>query len=90
MVTKPLFDALKQLKRAQQTLSRGKKGSKNRIKARIRVAKILQKVRDVRTDWLQKLSTRFVQENQLIAVETLAVRNMRRSYLDMRLRCRPR
>ena len=80
MVTKPLFDALKQLKRAQQTLSRGKKGSKNRIKARIRVAKILQKVRDVRTDWLQKLSTRFVQENQLIAVETLAVRNMIRNH----------
>ena len=56
---KPLFDALKQLKRAQQTWSRRQKGSKNRIKARIKVAKILQKVADVRTDWLQKLSTRF-------------------------------
>ena len=77
---KPLFDALKQLKRAQQTWSRRQKGSKNRIKARIKVAKILQKVADVRTDWLQKLSTRFVQENQLMAVETLAVRNMIRNH----------
>lgn len=76
---KPLVAALKQLKRAQQTLSRRKKGSKNRIKARIKVAKIHQKVADIRSDWLHKLSTRLVQDNQLIAVETLAVRNMIRN-----------
>jgi len=76
---KPLVAALKQLKRAQQTISRRKKGSKNRIKARLRVAKIYQKVADIRSDWLHKLSTQLVQENQLIAVETLAVRNMVRN-----------
>jgi putative transposase len=73
---KPLVSALQQLKRAQQTLFRRRKGSKNRSKARLGVAKIHQKVADIRTDWLHKLSTRLVQENQLIAVETLAVRNM--------------
>ena len=46
---------------------------------RLRVAKIHQKVADIRADWLHKLSTRLVQDNQLIAVETLAVRNMVRN-----------
>jgi putative transposase len=77
---KPLFAALKQLRRAQQTLSHRQKGSKNREKARLRVAKIHQKVADIRTDWLHKISTHLVQENQLIAVESLAVKNMVRNH----------
>jgi putative transposase len=76
---KPLVAALQQLRRAQQTVSRRKQGSKNREKARIRVAKIHQRVADIRTDWLHKLSTRLVQENQLIATEDLTVKNMVRN-----------
>jgi len=76
----PLLAARKQLRRAQQTLWHSKKGSKNREKARLRVATIHQKVADIRTDWLHKLSTQLVQENQLIAVESLAVKNMVRNH----------
>jgi len=76
---KPLVATLKQLKRAQQTLARRKNGSRNRVKARFRIAKIHQKIADIRSDWLHKLSTRLIQENQLIAVETLEVRNMIRN-----------
>lgn len=76
---KPLLNALKQLRRAQQTLSRRKKGSKNRDKAGVQVARIHQHIADIRTDWLHKLSTRLVQENQLLATEDLAVKNMVKS-----------
>ena len=64
------------LKVAQKELSRKTKGSKNRDKARLKVAKIHAKIKDARTDFLHKLTTRLVQENSLIAIEDLAVRNM--------------
>lgn len=65
-----------QLKRAQKALSRKRKGSKNRSKAKLRVAKIHQKISDIRRDDLHKLSTRLVRENQTIAIEDLNVRGM--------------
>jgi putative transposase len=49
---------------------------KNRERARIKVAKIHQSVSDIRTDFLQKLSTQLVHENQVIFVETLRTKNM--------------
>ncbi|MDJ0531626.1 MAG: RNA-guided endonuclease TnpB family protein [Xenococcaceae cyanobacterium MO_207.B15] len=64
------------LKRAQKELSRKTKGSSNRYKARLKVAKIHAKIKDARTDFLHKLTTRLVQENSLIAIEDLAIRNM--------------
>ena len=64
------------LKVAQKELSRKTKGSKNRDKARLRVAKIHAKIKDARTDFLHKLTTSLVRENSLIALEDLAVRNM--------------
>ena len=73
---RPLRRKMAQLKRAQQMLSRKQKGSKNRNKARIRVAKIHQKIYDIRNDFLHKLSTRLVRENQTIATEDLNVRGM--------------
>lgn len=76
----PLLKNLKRLRRIQQTLSRRKKGSKNREKARIKVAKIHQRIADIRSDFLHKLSTRLVRENQTIAVETLNVRGMVRNH----------
>ncbi len=64
------------LRVAQKELSRKTKGSNNRHKARLKVAKIHAKIKDTRTDFLHKLTTKLVQENSLIAIEDLAVRNM--------------
>jgi len=64
------------LKKAQKALSRKQKGSKNREKARIKVAKVHEEIGDARRDFLHKLTTRLVRENQTIAVEDLAVKNM--------------
>jgi putative transposase len=73
---RPLRRKMAQLKRTQKALSRKRKGSKNRSKAKIRVAKIHQKIADIRGDDLHKLSTRLVRENQTIAIEDLNVRGM--------------
>ncbi|HBK95890.1 MAG TPA: transposase [Microcoleaceae bacterium UBA10368] len=66
----------KRLKTAQKNLSRKQKGSKNRERARIKVAKIHLKISDSRKDFLHKTTTQLVRENQTIAVESLAVKNM--------------
>jgi putative transposase len=73
---RPLLPALAGLRTAQKHLSRCTKGSKNREKARMRVAKIHERVADIRTDFLQKWSTRLIHENQVIVVETLRTKNM--------------
>jgi len=66
----------RRLRLAQKRLARKQKGSKNREKARRKVAKIHLKITDSRKDFLHKLTTQLVRENQTIAVETLAVKNM--------------
>jgi len=64
------------LRRVQKTLSRKKKGSNNRYKTRLKVAKVHAEISDARDDFLHKLTARLVRENQTIAVEDLAVKNM--------------
>lgn len=64
------------LAKAQRDLSRKQKGSANRNRARLKVAKIHARIADRRRDHLHKLSTRMVHENQVIAIEDLSVRNM--------------
>lgn len=66
----------RKLRKAQKALSRKKKGSNNRHKARLKVAKIHTQISDTRNDFLHKLTTRLVRENQTIAVEDLSVKNM--------------
>ena len=66
----------KKLAKAQRQLARKKKGSKNRAKARLKVARIHTKIADRRRDYQHKLSTRIVYENQVVCVESLAVKNM--------------
>ncbi|NJR24363.1 MAG: IS200/IS605 family element transposase accessory protein TnpB, partial [Richelia sp. CSU_2_1] len=66
----------RKLRRAQKALSRKQKGSNNRHKARLKVARVHQEIADARKDNLHKLTTRLVRENQTIAVEDLAVKNM--------------
>jgi putative transposase len=64
------------LRRVQKALSRKAKGSNNRYKARLKVAKVHEQISDARKDFLHKLTTQLVRENQTIAVEDLAVKNM--------------
>lgn len=64
------------LKTLQRRLVKKKKGSNNRYKARLKVAKLQAKIADCRKDFLHKLTTQLVRENQAIYTETLAVKNM--------------
>ncbi len=64
------------LKKAQKRLSRKQKGSRNRDKARRKVARVHAEIRDSRHDFLHKLTTQLVRENQTIVAESLAVKNM--------------
>ena len=73
---KHLKKSYRQLRQAQKSLSRKQKGSKNREKARIKVARIHAKITDTRTDHIHKLTTQLVRENQTIVVEDLAVKNL--------------
>jgi putative transposase len=66
----------KQLARAQRRHAKKKKGSKNREKARLKVARLHARIAGRRRDFLHKLSTKLIRENQTICVETLAVKNM--------------
>jgi putative transposase len=66
----------RKLKRVQKSLSRKQKGSNNRQKARIQVARTYSRLYNSRKDFLHKLTTQLVRENQTIVVEDLAVKNM--------------
>ncbi|MCD8490237.1 MAG: transposase [Desertifilum sp.] len=68
------------LRQAQKALSRKVEGSNNFEKARKQVARIHARIADSRTDFLHKLTTRLVRENQTIAVEDLAVKNMMKNH----------
>lgn len=66
----------KNLKRKQQKLSRKLKGSNTRKKAKRIVARVHERIANTRKDFLHKLSRKMVNENQVICVENLAVKNM--------------
>ena len=66
----------KNLKRKQQKLSRKVKGSKSRAKAKRIVARVHERIANTRKDFQHKLSRKLVNENQVIVVENLAVKNM--------------
>ena len=73
---KPLSRYLKKLARLQKALSRCQKGSQRRKRARQRVARVHARIKDIRTDFLHKLTTRLVHENQGISLEDLNVSGM--------------
>lgn len=73
---KYIYKSEKILARLQRRLSRKSKGSKRREKARIAVAIAHEKVANQRRDFLQKLSTKIVKENDFIAMEDLPINNM--------------
>ena len=70
----------KKLAKYQKRLAKKQKGSNNRNKARKRVAKVHQKITRCREDFLHKLSRKLVDENQVIVVEYLAVKNLVRNH----------
>ncbi len=70
----------RRLARAQRALARKQRGSKNRAKARLKVAKVHTRIADRRRDYLHKVTTRLVRENQVIAVEDLSVRNLLKNH----------
>lgn len=64
---------LKRIKKANRRLSKCQKGSKRREVAKFKLAKLYAKVKDSRNDFLQKLTTKLVRENQALAIEDLNV-----------------
>ncbi|WTL65252.1 transposase [Streptosporangium sp. NBC_01495] len=66
----------RKLARAQRNLARKEKGSANRAKARLKVARVHARISDRRRDHLHKVTTRLVRENQTVAIEDLTVRNL--------------
>jgi len=73
----------RKLRRLQQSLSRKKDGSKNRNKARVKVARQHAKVKHIRQDWLHKFSMDVICNNGIIGIEDLNVKGMvRNKYLS--------
>jgi putative transposase len=68
--------SLRRLKIRQRRLSRKNKGSSNRNKARLVVAKIHEKVANQRQDYQHKISRKLVSENQRISAESLNIKGM--------------
>lgn len=65
----------------QRRLSKKAKGSKNRAKARLKVARLHAKIADCRMDALHKATRKLINENQVVCVESLKVKNMIRNPL---------
>lgn len=77
---KNLKRSLKRLKQRQRALSRKKKGSANRNKARIKLANIHEKVTNQRLDFLHKKSNTIVKNYDTICLETLTASNMMKNH----------
>ena len=71
-----LKKSLNKLVKLQRELSRKSKGSSNRNKARLKVARLQERISNQRKDFLQKLSTEIIKTNDIICIEDLQVKNM--------------
>ncbi|EQK87135.1 transposase, IS605 OrfB family, partial [Clostridioides difficile P30] len=71
--------SLNKLAKLQRELSRKTIGSLNRNKARLKVARLQEHIANQRNDFLQKLSTKLIKENDIICIEDLQVKNMIRN-----------
>ena len=70
----------KKLAKAERNKARKKKGSKNRAKARLKVASLHARIADRRRDYQHKLSTQLIRENQVVCVESLSVKNLLKNH----------
>ena len=73
---KTLYKYEKKLAKEQRKLAKKKIGSNNRNKQRIKVARLNERITNIRKDNLHKISHKLIQENQLIVSENLKVSNM--------------
>ena len=73
---KYLGRSLSKLAKLQRELSRKTRGGSNWNKARIKVARLQEHISNQRKDFLQKLSTRLILENDIVCIEDLQVKNM--------------
>lgn len=76
-----LKNAEEKLKEAQKHLSKKKKGSQNRKRAKIRVAVAYEKLSNRRSDFLHKLSRNLVEKYSFIAIENLNIKRLARGFL---------
>lgn len=74
-----LQKSLNKLAKEQRKLSRKKKGGKNRNKQRIKVARLYEKITNQRKDFLHKLSSELINENQVICLEDLQIKEMQQN-----------
>ena len=70
----------KKLARKQRQLSHKKKGSKNYEKKKKEVAKCHEKIKNIRKDYLHKVSNKIISENQVIVTENLQIKNMEKNH----------
>ena len=68
------------LKRLQKQLSRKVKGSNNRNKARIKLAKLYKKINDKKQYYLHQVSNTLINENQVICMEDLNVKGLQKNH----------
>ena len=82
VIANPKFlrNSIDRLKVLQRRASKKKKGSENRKKANKRVALLHEKIKNQRQDFLHKVSSRLVSENQTICLEDLGVSNMMKNH----------
>ena len=73
---KPLKQNLKKLAKFQRKFAKTEKGSKRREKRRLKIARLYAKIKDIRTDFLHKLSTDLVRKYDVIVLEDLNVSGM--------------
>jgi len=64
------------LAKLQRSLARKNKGGSNYHKNRIKIARLHEKIRNTRQDFLHRVSTKLIRENQTICLEDLTVKNM--------------
>lgn len=72
--------AEEKLARRQRAFAKTVKDSKNHKKLKIKVARCYQKIKNQRKDFLQKLSTKLIRENQVISLEDLSVKDMKSNH----------
>lgn len=78
--SKYLKKSLNKLAKLQRELSRKPSDSNNHNKARIKVARQYEKIKNQRKDFLQKLSTDIIKNNDIICVETLNIKDMLKNH----------
>jgi putative transposase len=79
---RPLREALPKLRRRSRALSRKQKGSRNRFRARIRLARLHQRIADVRKDFVHRASSRLAQTHGHLVIEKLCTSGLIRSRLS--------